>query len=88
VSFNSLHSIINSKYSQKAFSAAWVVSLSQNELGDIAQVISFKNGILLINVKSSVAAANIKAQQQFYLSKINQALKKELIMGLRFKVGE
>ena len=88
MSFNSLRSIIGSKYRQKAFSAAWIVSLAQNEVGDVADVISFKNAVLLLNVESSVKAAKIKVQEQYYIDKINQALKSELVKKLRFKVGE
>lgn len=88
MSFKSLRSIIGSKYSQKAFSAALVVSLAQNEVGDVAKVISFKNGVLRLNVKSSVAAAKVKAQEEFYLEKVNQVLKSKLVQKLRFKVGD
>lgn len=86
--FDTLRSIIGSKYSQKAFSAALVVSLAQNEIGDVAKVISFKNGVLRLNVKSSVAAAKVKAQEEFYIEKVNQALKTKLVQKLSFKVGE
>lgn len=85
--FTPLSSLFSNRKLSHVLNAAMVVDLAGQVIGDQAKVISFKNGILKLNIPSSVAAVNLKMTQDQLIVKINQRLGQELVKKISYRVG-
>lgn len=85
--FTPISSLFSNRKLSGVLNAAMIVDLSGQVVGDQATVISFKNGLLKLNVPSSVAAVQLKMTQDELINKINSRLGQDLVKKISYKVG-
>jgi predicted nucleic acid-binding Zn ribbon protein len=88
MSFTPFSSLLGKQVAKSAINAAMIVSLAQEAVGDRAKVLSFKNGVLKLNVNSSVEASSLKMNQAVLIAEVNKRLGKEIVSRLTYKVGQ
>ncbi len=59
-----------------------------NEVAKNAKPAAFKEGILIVNVSSSVWMQHLKFLEKDMISNINQILNKKLVKKVRFKIAK
>lgn len=59
-----------------------------NEVAKNAKPAAFKDGILIVNVSSSVWIQHLKFLENNIISNINQLVKKELVKKIKFKIAK
>ena len=93
--FDKLSHILSSKFSKqddtsRQIEIAKTLNLFREELKkinfDSAEVISLKNKTLTVKVESSVAANELRFQENQIMNKINQELGKEALQRVVYKV--
>lgn len=65
----------------------WPKSVGK-EVAKNAAPAAFKDGILIVNVSSSVWIQHLKFLETDIISNINQLIKKELVKKIRFKIAK
>lgn len=71
---NKISDIIGINRHGSALGAARIVSQAQKVVGERARVVSVKNGVLKLNVESSVSADKLNMEKEKLIQDINQQL--------------
>lgn len=85
--FTPLSSLLGNKRHKQVLTAALMVNFAQRILGDRAQVLSIKNGVIKLKVESSVKASEIKMTEKELIDQINLKLGKDTVKKMSYKVG-
>jgi predicted nucleic acid-binding Zn ribbon protein len=87
MSFEPISQTIKRNYPQRPLVSAQIIARAQKILGKQAQVVSFNEGTLKLEVEDNMQAANLRLRSSGLIQKINKCLGKELVERIVFRLG-
>lgn len=87
MSFESLSEAIQRRYPQRPLVAAQIAARAQQAIGEKAEVVSYYDGTLKLKVEDNFRASQLRLDSARLIGEINQALSRELVERIVFRLG-